>query len=303
MIILGNSFLGADYSYSPAPTYVENIREVSISNAKFDTFLVSKYVDTEKTFEVPTRWNQFTLLVATFDNDINGGNVDYTLQNTSDVLIKRREKGTHEWITVCQKPIVSIEDFNILFIDRYCKNDTTYEYAYVGVLNGVEGNYNIIDVESKFRGMFVVDKNNTYGTMFDLGNCDTTRNHYLSKQEYPAQKYPGAYSYSQSNYDTGEASGYFVRIDTENCDLLIDDNTEYMKEIIDFLTNHKPKILKLEDGRIWLISVDGMPTDVEDGHPLHRLISFSWFESGNYNSEEDLYNADLIDVEEKFWSS
>ena len=302
MVILGNSFLGADYSYSPTPTYVENIQEVSISNAKFDTFIVSKYLNTEKILNMSTRWNQYTLLLATFDDNIHGGNVDYTLNNTSDVLIKRRIKGTYEWVTVYQKQINTIEDFNILYIDKYCKNDTVYEYAYVCVLNGIEGNYNIVEVDSKFKGMFVVDKNNTYGTMFDIGSCDTTRNHYMSKQEYPAQRYPGGYSYSISNYDSGEASGYFVRLDQENCDLFIDDNTEYMKEIIDFLTNNKPKILKLEDGRIWLISVDGMPTDTEDGHPLHRLISFAWFESGNYNSEEDLYNANLIDVEEYFWS-
>ena len=303
MIILGNSFLSADYSYSPTPTYVDNIREVSVGNAKFDTFLVSNNPDMEKTFDVPTTWDQYTLLLSTYDGDTSAGNVDYTLKNTSDVLIKRRIKGSYDWTTIYHKHIETIEDFDILFLDKYCKNNKTYEYAYVGVLNGAESNYNIVEVDSKFKGMFIMDQDNIYGTMLNLGRCDTTRNHYLSKQEYPAQKYPGAYSYSQSNYDSGEASGYFVRFDSENCEFLINDNVDYMKEIIDFLTNHKPKILKLEDGRIWLISVDGMPTDVEDGHYLHRIISFAWFESGNYNSEEDLYDADLIDVEEQYWSN
>lgn len=303
MIILGDSFLGADYSYSPTVTDVDRINEITVSNAEFDTIHVTNNTDLESVLEVSTVWDIYTILLATFDGDLNAGNVDFVLANTSDILIKRREKGTFDWKTVYQKPINTSEDFNILFMDKYCKNNTTYEYACVGVLNGAESNYTPVEVESQFNGMFIVDKDNIYGTILDLGSCDTTRNHYLMKQEYPAQKYPGAYSYSESNYDTGEASGYFVRFDAENCEFLIDDNTKYMKEIIDFLTNHKPKILKLEDGRMWLISVDGMPTDTEDGHRLHRIISFAWFESGDYDSEKDLYDADLINVEEQYWSN
>ena len=303
MIILGDSFLGADYSYSPTVTNVDRINEVTVSNSEFDTINITNNIDLENVLDVSTVWDNDTILLATFEGSSNAGNVDFALDNTSDILIKRREKGTFDWKTVYQKPIEKIEDFNILFMDKYCKNNITYEYACIGALNGVESNHNIVEVESKFNGMFIMDKDTIYGTELDLGSCDTTRNHYLMKQEYPAQKYPGAYSYSESNYDSGEASGYFVRFDSENCEFLFDNNTEYMKGIIDFLTNHKPKILKLEDGRIWLISVDGMPTDTEDGHRLHRIISFAWFESGNYNSEEDLYNADLIDVESQYWSN
>lgn len=301
MIILGNSFLGADNSYTPTVTDVDRINKITVSNAEFDTIVVTNNIELNDMTNLV--WDNDTILLATFDGTLNAGNVDFVLENTSDLLIKRREKGTFDWQTIYQKPIITTEDFNILYLDKYCKNNTEYEYACVGALNGVEGNYSVIEVESKFNGMFIMDKDNIYGTVLDLGSCDTTRNHYLMKQEYPAHKYPGAYSYSEANYDSGEASGYFVRFDSENCEFLIDDNTKYMKEIIDFLTNHKPKVLKLEDGRMWLISVDGMPTDTEDGHKLHRIISFSWFESGNYNSEEDLYNADLIDVEEKYWSN
>ena len=304
MVILGNSFFGADYSYSPTITDVDRINNVTVSNAKFDTIIITNNTDLPNDFNVTTVWDNDTILLATYENSLNAGNVDFVLENTSDILIKRREKGTFDWKTIYQKPIEKAEDFNVLFMDKYCKNNTVYEYAFLSALNSAESaNYNIVEVESKFNGMFIVDKDNIYGTFLDLGSCDTTRNHYLTKQEYPAHKYPSAYSYSEANYDSGEASGYFVRFDSENCEFLIDDNTKYMKEIIDFLTNHKPKVLKLEDGRIWLISVDGMPTDTEDGHRLHRIISFAWFESGNYNSEEDLYNANLIDVEEQYWSN
>lgn len=303
MIILGDSFLGADYSYSPTVTDVDRTNEITVSNAEFDTIHVTNNTDLESVLEVSTVWDIYTILLATFDGDLNAGNVDFVLANTSDILIKRRVKGTFDWKTVYQKPINTSEDFNILFTDKYCKNNTVYEYACVGVLNGAESNYNPVEVESKFNGMFIVDKENIYGTFLDVDGNDTTRNHDLIKQRYPSQRYPSSYSYSIENYDSGETSGYFVRFDSDKCEYLIHNNSEYMKEIIDFLTNNKPKILKLEDGRIWLISVDGNPTDSKDGHPLHRIISFAWFESGDYNSEKDLYDADLIDVEEQYWSN
>lgn len=303
MIILGNSFFGADYSYSPTPTQINNITEVILSNGKFDTITISSDVNMTETFNISTTWNDKTILSADYDINLTAGNVDFVVSNTSDILIKKREKGEFNWITMYQKSINSVDDFNVDFIDKYCKNHKTYEYACVGILNGAESNYNVVEIESDFDGMFILDKTHIYGTPMDNGSCDTTRNHYLTKQEFPAQKYPGSYSYSKTNYDSAEASGYFARFDTETCQFLTDDNINYMKEIIDFLSDNKPKILKVDDGRMWLVSIDGTPTDTMDGHPQHRIISFSWYESGNYNSEKDLYDANLIDVPETYWSN
>lgn len=62
-----------------------------------------------------------------------------------------------------------------------------------------------------------------------------------------------------------------------------------------------PKILKSFDGRMWMINVDGSPTDSMDGHWQHRIIDFQWYESGDYTNEEDLYESGLSNVSSEFW--
>ena len=63
------------------------------------------------------------------------------------------------------------------------------------------------------------------------------------------------------------------------------------------------KILKLNDGRIYLIKITGKPTDISEGHEDLRRISFEWVEIGDVNSEKDLYLNNLSDVSAEWWWS
>ncbi len=49
-------------------------------------------------------------------------------------------------------------------------------------------------------------------------------------------------------------------------------------------------------------AVTGDPTDTANGTYNNRDISFEWTEIGNYESERDLYNTNLSDVEEEWWN-
>lgn len=305
MIIFNSSFFGANNCFSPMPTNVSRINCVEISNAKFDDLYIGTDTSREQSFDIDSHWNETTIMYAPFDENLSAGNTSYTLNMTSDILIKRREKGQIKWTTLYRKKIDTIEDFNITFIDRFAASNKTYEYAIVGVLNGAEGAYNILDVESKFGGMFIVGKDEMYGTAFDIGECNTTRKHYLAKHELPSKKYPNSYSNSKVNYDYGTAEGFFVKNECKNGRGNIDakNSFSYRNDIMDFLSDNNPKVLKLYDGRIWLISIDGESTDTADGHYLHRIIAFSWFESGDCNRERDLYDAGFIDVPIEFWGN
>lgn len=302
MNIIGCTFLGADYSFFPMPSNVENITKLCVCNAQFDTLYVTADTQFEETMDVNAAWNWDTIMYASYDKNLSAGNVDYTLNNISDLLIKRREKGTWQWVTIYHKKINSIEDLTLTFIDWFFRNNVTLEYACVAVLNGAESNYSVKEIDSSFQGMFLCDKTNIYGTSLDVGSCDTSRVHYTIKNEPLHQKYPSSYSTAAQSYDTGTASGYFVKINPETNDFDVNNSLDYRKSLIDFLTDNKPKLLRHEDGRIWLINVDGDVSDTMDGHYLHRMIEFSWYESGDYNSEKDLYDSDLSDVPSEFWS-
>lgn len=301
MIILGSTFLGADYSYSPTPTNVDDIRQTKIGNADFDTFVISTDSNMEESKEIDTTWNNNSILSANYEHSLSAGNIEYVLNNTSDIIIQKRLKGDFTWTTIYRKAIQKIEDFDITYIDNIVQNKKTYEYACVGLLNGVENGRDIKEIMVSFDGIFISDLTHNYGTILDIGSIDTTRNNYkLTKQEIPMYRYPFAHTFGDLNYDSGEVSGYFVPMN-DNCDFELEKSFEYQKNIMDWLTNGMPKILKSFDGRMWMINVDGSPTDSMDGHWQHRIIDFQWYESGDYTDEEDLYESGLSNVSSEFW--
>ena len=78
-------------------------------------------------------------------------------------------------------------------------------------------------------------------------------------------------------------------------------SNKFRSDIMDFLMNGRPKILKWDDGRIWLISVTGSPTDSRVDHELVREISFQFAEIGDCNDPRTLYLNGLSTVESKWW--
>ncbi len=301
MLILG-SFLGSDNCYSPTPVSINEITYFSLGQGEYDGIYATSDIGMEQTYHLNTRWDMNTIFAGEFDHNINLGNVDFTLSTVSHIAIKRREAGTFQWTTIFVKDIHTLNDFNINGIDILNASNTMYQYALVPILNRMEGNYHIVESYSKFDGVFLLEKDTIYGTTLDV-KCDTSRNHYVLKQEYLYNKYPKSIYHSSANYESGTVEGYFCRYDTEKCEFYFDDSIPYRKAFVDFLTDQKPKILKLFDGRIWLVNIDGNPiTDTEGGHWLHRITSFSFYESGDYQNERDLYDGNLIDVKSDFWS-
>ena len=93
----------------------------------------------------------------------------------------------------------------------------------------------------------------------------------------------------------------------EDCEPLYDmehdyQRTKYQKDFMDYLCDGIPKILKLPDGRLWIIQVSADPTDTADTEYNNRKITFPWVEVGDVNSEEDLYYLGLSNITEEWWT-
>ena len=71
---------------------------------------------------------------------------------------------------------------------------------------------------------------------------------------------------------------------------------------MDFISDSIPKILKLPDGRLWLVQVTPGSADTANTTYNDREISWSWVEIGNVNSEEDLYYLGFSKVESEWWN-
>jgi hypothetical protein len=308
MFICGSGFVGGELACALTPTGIENINYVELKNGIYDDLYITKATDFELSNECPKEWDFDTILWAKFNGNTNAGNVDWNLETTSHIVLKSRNEGEFKWKTIFVKEVHDINDFVINYPDYFIASGQTVEYAIVNVLYGSEGNYATTKITPKFTKMFLIEDNIVWGTNITDGYCDTTRNIPSSNVELLNRKYPIFVRNTIANYDTGTCKGSFVPlVDEESCELAYDSEYDYQRikyqrEFMDFITDGVPKILKMPDGRLWIIQVTPNPTDTANQHYNNREISWTWVEIGDVNSEEDLYYLGLSDVTQEWWN-
>ena len=299
MVFLGTTFCSGRHSLLPSTTSLANITALQIFDGTYNQLFLS--ADSSLTVNnYDDKWTIDTEMNATFDNTLEAGNTDFAVSTTDYIVIKRREVGTTSWVTIYAKKINKADDFNISIKDTYARAGVEYEYCASSFLNGVENNYIIQNVYSDFDGYYITDKDCLYGTIYDVDGCDTSRNMTSQTLEILNSKYMTVVSNSALNCDSGSITGTFLKLD-DNKEFNSSATLQYRTDVMNRLSNKKPLILKIHDGRIWMIRVTGNPTDSKDTHPNTRQITFEWVEVGDVNDMRTLYNAGLIDVESRWW--
>lgn len=307
MFICGSNFVGGALACALTPTDIDNINYVELKNGIYDDLYISKATDFELTNKCPEEWDFDTVLWAKFNGNSNAGNVDWSLETTSHIVLKSRTEGEFKWKTIAVKEIHTIDDFVMNYPDYLIASGQTVEYAVVNVLYGSEGNYATTKITPKFDKMFLIEDGVVWGTDITDGFCDTTRNIPSSTVELLNSKYPIFVRNTIANYDTGNCKGSFVPLaNEESCEMAFSEQYDYQrikyqKGFMDFISDGVPKILKLPDGRMWIIQVTPNPTDTANQVYNNREISLSWVEIGDVNSEEDLYYLGLSDVSPEWW--
>lgn len=308
MFICGSNWVGGASACALTPTGIDNINYAELKNGIYDDLYLSKATDFELTGRCPESWDFDTILWAKFNGNTNAGNVDWNVETTSHIILKSRTEGTFVWKTIFVKKINGIDDFVINYPDYLVASGETVEYAIVPVLYGAEGNYAVSKITPQFDNMFLIEGDTVWSTQITDGFCDTTRNIPSSTVELLNHKYPIFVRNTIANYDTGTCSGSFVPIaDEDACELAYDSEYDYQRityqrAFINFISDGIPKILKLPDGRLWIVQVTPNPTDTANTVYNNREISFSWVEIGDVNSEEDLFYLGLSDVTIEWWN-
>lgn len=300
MVFLGTTFCSGRYSLLPPAIPSGIITAVQISDGVYNhLFLSSNPNLTVNNFD--DEWDYDTKMNANFDKDLEAGNSGFSVKTTDSVVLRRRKLGTTKWTVIYVKEINSASDFDIHFIDKYASARTDYEYSVSSFINGIENSYTIQNVYSDFDGYYITDKDCLYGTIYDLDGCDTSRNITQQTLELLNSKYMSVVSNSSLNCESGSISGTFVKINCTNDDIDSAASLQYRNDFKDRLANHKPLILKVHDGRIWMIRVTGNPTDSQEGHYDIRKINFEWVEIGDVNDMKTLYNYGFSDVDSRWW--
>lgn len=294
---IGYNFCSDGNSADPTPTNINNITNTRLQNGIFDHFNVTRNVAFDYNSIIPTDWDIDTIMNADFKGNASAGNVSQMAAGITSIRVKRRVKGTFDWITIKQISVSKPEDLSFVITDNLNAYNTEYEYAFVPVMEDVEGSYIIESILSKFEGVFVCDVDTVFKFHAGVEYNNNTSNQQVGVFQPYNRKYPVVVSNSIMNYQTGSIGGWVLPND-------FDDNrnpsriaiTKEKEGLLKFLLNKKPKIIKDMNGNSWLVYFTGNPTLSYDNNYGQGMVKVSaeWTEVGNPNDKTDLYENGLI---------
>lgn len=300
MIFLGTTFCSDGNCLFPPAIKKNVLWSIQIFDGTYNQLYLS--TDTSMTVaNLDDEWAYDTKLNATFDVDLDAGNSGFSLRNTDHIVVRRREFGTVDWTVIYTKKVETVDDFNLHITDKFARSGIEYEYSVSSFVNGVENSYLVSNVYSEFEGYYITDKDCLYGTIYNVDGCDTTRNISSQVVQMLNSKYMKVVSNASVNCDSGSITGAFFKIDETSNDVNREEGLQYRNSVKDRLANKKPLILKVDDGRIWMIRVSGAINDNMDGHRDLRNITFEWVEVGDVNDMRTLYMNGFSDVDSTWW--
>jgi len=267
-----------------------------------DTFAVAYY---SRLNPIPN-WNFDTIFDAKFKNNVSAGNLEWTLETTNGILVKRHSLiDDDKWISIKYIPINKVEDFSFTGYD-YTATTNTYEYAIVPLNDRTEGAYTTtVPIDVKVDRLTIIDSDSYKSTPITDGYCNTTHVVPSSLVEPLYSVYPSVVSNTSICYQTIEVSGSFYPDVCDQEEGIFNDmkRNKHINEVLKMLTNRKPKILKNIDGRIWLVWVTTPPTNDAIDIYKFRQITFGCTEIGDINSEKSLYECNFINVPRIYWNT
>ena len=238
--LLGYNFLSDKNALDELPTNVTGITSTILSNGVYNHYNVELEAESDYSNVIPTAWDYNTLMDADFNGDINASNLDDSVSDITEIRIKRRVKGEFDWITIKSVIVNDVSDINIVFNDNTNMNITQYEYAFVPVMNGIEGGYSVSEVWSEFRGVYICDINTIYKFYagVEYGNTDAVQQ--IGVYTPFGSRYPVVISNGLINYQTGSINGYILSDDKTDLELTSDARKKLVarrNQLVKFLTN------------------------------------------------------------------
>ena len=269
---LGYNFCSDGNSLDPVPTSIDNITDTKISNGIFDHWYLTS--DTSKPYPttIPDQWDYDTIMDADFNGNVSAGNVDFTLSQITGFKIKRRVVGSFDWVTLIELPVATSEDLKLSFNDNLNSNFVNYD--------------------------FICDLNTAYKFYAGVEYGEGTRVQKVGVFEPMGRKTPIVISNALTNYETGSVTGTVLPSDYgQTSDYQPVAIVQERKQLLDFLTNGKAKVLKDWNGNSWLMIVVDTPSiTYKSGSGMALAnVGFNYVTLGDPNNQTDLYNAGVVE--------
>ena len=295
--IVGYNFCSDRNCLDAVPSVVNNIVDVTLQGGIFDHVNMTADVTSPYSPDIPTTWDLLTMFNASFKGNLNAGNVDFALSELSGFRIKRRKITDFNWVTLSFVPIADVSQLEFIFNDNLATSLEDYEYAFVPVINGVEGNYMTNTISTNFKGVFICDQETIYRFYAGVSYGASEQVQKIGVMEPFGSKYPVFVSGALTNYHKGRVEGTVLQNDyTETRQI---DRLAMVKEketLMKFLTDKGPKILKDWNSNSWLMMITGNPQTTYANNSGMGIMSvgFDYTEAGDSNSQEDLVDTGMI---------
>lgn len=282
-----------------------------LSNVKLEKTTVSGYYVTHDMsrssyYSTLPDWDNYTIMRADFDDNLNAGNVDWVLNSVNNIKVKRRRIGTDEqYITLYVQPISTVYDLSFNYRDYYVPSGYEYEYAMCPSVNNDEQAYFTTSVKTYFDGLFVSDKDTTMKLYGNYLIGQSNDNMLIGMVQPYNQTYPVIIQNTNVKYRTVSIQGDILGLQDNVCEqfvltqdkrpIIVDQKREWDK----FLCNGKTKVIKDWNGNIMVAKITTPPSytySQGSGNSKPTLV-FGATEVGEYDNQSSMYRNGLIDVE------
>lgn len=297
-MICGYDFCKDENTLNPTPLSSSNYNFTMLKNGIFSHWYVTNDAEYPYSSDEPTVWDYLTIMNANLNGNLQAGNISLLGDDIEGIKIKRRKIDSYDWITLKYIPVDELfESTTFSFNDYLNQNDTTYEYAFVPIINGVEENYITNTIASKFEGVFICDSETIYKFYNGVEYGSLERVQKIGVLEPFGSKYPVVVSNGMINYSKSSLKGTILNNDFENSHIIRrKEIVEKRETLLNFFTNKKAKILKDWNGNFWLmIIVDSPSVEFVNNYGMGiSNISANWVEIGDPYNQQDLYNTGLL---------
>jgi len=240
-----------------------------------------------------SEWRSNTIFLATFNKTLEAGNLTMGDVDVSTLRFKKRKKGELQWLLIEE---LNYDKAQVTYVvrDRLARSNIEYEYAIIPVANNVEGEVISSSIVALHEGLWVVDANNSVNIFCEVDYGTINHNTNTNVFEVLDNRYPIVIT-GEIDYASGTNSGRLVaQKSLENNKMDYNAELDLRDYAIKFFKNGKPKILKNDVGRYYLIVISDVQEKPYELDNASVTISFKWTEIGDAEDLETLISCDLL---------
>jgi hypothetical protein len=272
-LIIGLDMIGS-LPYSPFTPSTTGITYAEVSNMVVDAMQMQTNIDSAN---VKDSWGYGTVLLATFNGDLEAGNIQMRENAIEALRVKRRNLEESNFVVLAELPF-NPEPTQIQYDDYTVSSNEEYEYVIAPVdTTGIEGFMTATYINPKFDGWWIVDPDRpeefNFQFLYNLEDVSITVEEDRTELS-TFSKFPKVY-YGQKYARKGNLSSLFIPNG--------DSAKEQYEKLIFMLNQHKPYILKDGYGRNFRVDISSPQEQIQTKTSGMTKVSVNWVEVGEAN--------------------